>query len=99
MRLGTAYLAKRLDEFDGAVPLALAAYNAGAHRVRQWLDANGDPRTSSVDPIDWIELIPFSETRNYVMRVIESITVYRARGNTAEAAAHHPVRSLAAARP
>ncbi len=100
MRLGTAYLAKRLDEFDGAVPLALAAYNAGAHRVRQWLDANGDPRTDSdVDPIDWIELIPFSETRNYVMRVIESVTVYRARGNTAEAAAHHPVRSLAAARP
>jgi soluble lytic murein transglycosylase len=99
MRLGTAYLAKRLDEFDGAMPLALAAYNAGAHRVRQWLDANGDPRTSGVDPIDWIELIPFSETRNYVMRVIESVTVYRARGNTAEAAARHPVRTLAAARP
>ncbi len=98
MRLGTAYLAKRLDEFDGAVPLALAAYNAGAHRVRQWLDANGDPRTGSVDPIDWIELIPFSETRNYVMRVIESVTVYRARGSTAEASARHPVRSLAAAR-
>lgn len=100
MRLGTAYLAKRLDEFDGAVPLALAAYNAGAHRVRQWLDANGDPRTGGgVDPIDWIELIPFSETRNYVMRVIESVTIYRARGNTAEAGARHPVRTLAAARP
>jgi soluble lytic murein transglycosylase len=99
MRLGTAYLAKRLAEFDGAVPLALAAYNAGAHRVRQWLDANGDPRTGQIDPIDWIELIPFSETRNYVMRVIESVTIYRARGNTAEAAARHPVRTLTAARP
>jgi soluble lytic murein transglycosylase len=99
MRLGTAYLAKRLDEFDGAVPLALAAYNAGAHRVRQWLDQNGDPRVSDIDPIDWIELIPFSETRNYVMRVIESVTIYRARAGTAEAATRHPVRTLAAVRP
>jgi soluble lytic murein transglycosylase len=99
MRLGTAYLAKRLDEFDGAVPLALAAYNAGAHRVRQWLDQNGDPRVSDVDPIDWIELIPFAETRNYVMRVIESVTIYRARAGTAEAAARHPVRTLAQVRP
>jgi soluble lytic murein transglycosylase len=99
MRLGTAYLAKRLDEFEGAVPLALAAYNAGAHRVRQWLDQNGDPRTSNVDPIDWIELIPFSETRNYVMRVVESVLVYRARVGGAEASARHPVRTLAAARP
>lgn len=99
MRLGSAYLAKRLDDFDGAVPLALAAYNAGAHRVRQWLEANGDPRTGDVDPIDWIEMIPFSETRNYVMRVSESVIVYRARSNAAEAGARHPVRTLAAARP
>jgi len=99
MRLGTAYLAKRLDEFEGAVPLALAAYNAGAHRVRQWLDQNGDPRRGDIDAIDWIELIPFAETRGYVMRVVESILVYRARGATAEASARHPVRTLAQARP
>ncbi|WP_439577372.1 transglycosylase SLT domain-containing protein [Elioraea sp.] len=88
MRLGTAYLAKRLDDFDRAVPLALAAYNAGAHRVRQWLNTNGDPRVGETDPIDWIELIPFNETRNYVMRVIESQTIYQAR---AGAGAGHPV--------
>jgi len=99
MRLGTAYLAKRLTEFDGAVPLALAAYNAGAHRVRQWLSENGDPRTGEIDAIDWIELIPFSETRNYVMRVVESILIYRARAGGAEAGARHPLRTLAAARP
>jgi soluble lytic murein transglycosylase len=91
MRLGTAYLAKRLNDFDRAVPLALAAYNAGAHRVRQWLSANGDPRVGETDPIDWIELIPFNETRNYVMRVIESQTVYQAR---AGAGAQHPVLAM-----
>lgn len=88
MRLGTAYLAKRLEDFDRAVPLALAAYNAGAHRVRQWLNVNGDPRVGETDPIDWIELIPFSETRNYVMRVIESQTIYQARAGAGSA---HPV--------
>lgn len=88
MRLGTAYLAKRLEDFDRAVPLALAAYNAGAHRVRQWLNVNGDPRVGETDPIDWIELIPFNETRNYVMRVIESQTIYQARAGAGSA---HPV--------
>lgn len=91
MRLGTAYLAKRLDDFDRAVPLALAAYNAGAHRVRQWLNAHGDPRLGETDPLDWIELIPFNETRNYVMRVIESQTVYQAR---AGAGSRHPVLAM-----
>lgn len=91
MRLGTAYLAKRLEDFDRAVPLALAAYNAGAHRVRQWLNVNGDPRVGETDPIDWIELIPFNETRNYVMRVIESQTIYQAR---AGAGAAHPVLAM-----
>jgi soluble lytic murein transglycosylase len=88
MRLGTAYLAKRLEDFDRAVPLALAAYNAGAHRVRQWLNLHGDPRVGETDPIDWIELIPFNETRNYVMRVIESQTIYQARAGAGSA---HPV--------
>jgi len=91
MRLGTAYLAKRLEDFDRAVPLALAAYNAGAHRVRQWLNVNGDPRIGETDPIDWIELIPFNETRNYVMRVIESQTIYQARAGAGSA---HPVLAM-----
>jgi soluble lytic murein transglycosylase len=91
MRLGTAYLAKRLEDFDRAVPLALAAYNAGAHRVRQWLNVNGDPRVGETDPIDWIELIPFNETRNYVMRVIESQTIYQARAGAGSA---HPVLAM-----
>ncbi len=78
MRLGTAYLQGLLDQF-GALPLALAAYNAGPRRVNEWLTANGDPRTGAVDMVDWIELIPFNETRNYVQRVLENVTVYRAR--------------------
>ena len=78
-RLGTAYLAQMLETFDGSYVLAAAAYNAGPRRVDQWLAANGDPRRASVDPVEWIEAIPFEETRNYVMRVLESLHVYRAR--------------------
>ena len=81
MRLGTAYLRSLMDQF-GAWPLALAAYNAGPRRVQDWITANGDPRPGSgdsIDMIDWIELIPFNETRNYVQRVMENVAVYRAR--------------------
>jgi soluble lytic murein transglycosylase len=81
MRLGTAYLQQMLDQFDGAVPLAVAAYNAGPSRVQEWLGVNGDPRGPDIDMIDWIELIPFNETRNYVQRVIENEMVYRAKLN------------------
>ena len=59
--------------------LVAAGYNAGPGRPQQWLQDYGDPRTGQIDPVDWIELIPFDETRNYVMRVPESIPVYRAR--------------------
>ena len=84
MRLGVAYLAGVLAEFDNALPLAFAAYNAGPNRVREWLAENGDPRGGGVDMLDWIELIPFGETRNYVQRVLENAVVYRAReGNGA----------------
>ena len=57
--------------------LALAAYNAGPKRVRQWLRRKGDIRKADVDSIDWVELIPFRETRNYVQRVLENLQVYR----------------------
>ena len=83
MRLGTAYLQQVLGQFGGALPLAAAAYNAGPHRVAQWLNDNGDPRMGPVDMVDWIELIPLNETRNYVQRVTENTVLYRAHGNDA----------------
>ena len=79
MRLGTAYLREMLDRFDNSLPLAVAAYNAGPHRVDQWLAENGDPRVGPIDMLDWIELIPINETRNYVQRVLENVVIYRAR--------------------
>jgi soluble lytic murein transglycosylase len=80
-RLGTEYLARMLDRYDGSFVLATAAYNAGPGRVDDWLEANGDPRTPETDAVAWIESIPFSETRNYVMRVLEGLHVYRSRLN------------------
>ncbi|MEC9431329.1 MAG: lytic transglycosylase domain-containing protein [Pseudomonadota bacterium] len=77
-RLGTDYLAGLVDEF-GSLPMAAAGYNAGPNRVRQWIERYGDPRTGRVDMIDWIETIPFDETRNYVQRVMEGLHVYDAR--------------------
>ncbi len=59
--------------------LTVAAYNAGPGRVRTWIKRNGDPRKSKVDAIDWVELIGFQETRNYVQRVMENLQIYRAR--------------------
>ena len=79
MRLGTVYLAGLLDQFGGVMPYAVAGYNAGPTRVTDWLAANGNPAGGALDMIDWIELIPFSETRNYVQRVIENVVIYRAR--------------------
>jgi soluble lytic murein transglycosylase len=81
IRLGTAYLQEMLTRFDNCLPLAAAAYNAGPHRVAQWLDDNGDPRTGPIDMVDWIELIPVGETRNYVQRVTENVVMYRAIRN------------------
>ncbi|MSP68516.1 MAG: lytic transglycosylase domain-containing protein, partial [Alphaproteobacteria bacterium] len=84
-RLGTTYLAGLLESYDNFYPLALAAYNAGPGRARQWMRENGDPRHAAVDPVDWIEQIPFPETRNYVQRVLESLNVYRYRLDAKEA--------------
>ena len=80
MRLGTLYFENLLSQFGGVRPYAIAAYNAGPHRVRGWLDANGDPgQADAAAMIDWIEQIPFPETRNYVQRVLENAAIYAAR--------------------
>jgi soluble lytic murein transglycosylase len=79
LTLGMAHLEEVVDQYDGALVMALAAYNAGGHRVRRWVENYGDPRTGVIDPIDWVESLPFSETRNYVQRVVENLQVYRAR--------------------
>lgn len=84
IRLGQAYLDELLEQFDGSYILALAAYNAGPSRANSWIKLYGDPRDPDVDPINWIERIPFSETRNYVQRILESLVVYR-DGHPAEA--------------
>jgi soluble lytic murein transglycosylase len=78
MQLGTAYVRELMDRYDSSLPLVFAAYNAGPKRVDQWLAQNGDPRVGPIDMVDWIELIPFGETRNYVQRVLENVAIYRA---------------------
>jgi soluble lytic murein transglycosylase len=75
IQLGTAYFQRLYNQY-GSYPLAIAAYNAGAGNVNKWLAANGDPRTGSVDWIDWIEAIPFDETKRYVQHVLENAVVY-----------------------
>ena len=92
IRLGSHYLGQQLVRFANEPVLALAAYNAGPSRVTQWLELNGDPRGG--DPyrlIDWIELIPFAETRNYVQRVLEGRGMYRVGVGPARAG-HGPLR-------
>ncbi|MDE2071963.1 MAG: transglycosylase SLT domain-containing protein [Alphaproteobacteria bacterium] len=79
IQIGMAELASDLTQWDGSYILAAAAYNAGNSNVERWIATYGDPRDPGVDPVDWIEQIPFSETRNYVERVLENIEVYRDR--------------------
>jgi soluble lytic murein transglycosylase len=75
--LGRSYLEGLIDIFGGSYALAIAAYNAGPSRVRQWLRDYGDPRGGDIDMVDWIEMIPINETRNYVQRVLENLQIYR----------------------
>jgi len=78
-RLGSAYLARLIGEFGPVPVLVTAGYNAGPGRPRQWIADLGDPRSNEVDVVDWIENVPYRETQNYIMRVTESLPIYRAR--------------------
>jgi soluble lytic murein transglycosylase len=77
--LGAAELGGLLEDYRGSYILTFAAYNAGRGSVKKWIDRYGDPRDPKVDAVDWVEQIPFSETRNYVQRIMENLQVYRAR--------------------
>jgi soluble lytic murein transglycosylase len=77
--LGSTYLDQLTARYDGSLLLAVAAYNAGPSRLNAWLKRYGDPRDPWIDPIDWVETLPFAETRNYIQRVFESLTIYRHR--------------------
>ncbi len=79
IRLGSEYLARMLERFDGSYIMAVASYNAGPSNVEKWVEQWGDPRVPGVDVVDWIESMPFYETRNYVQRVLENTQVYRLR--------------------
>ena len=77
IKLGSYYLAGLLEEYEGSYPFALAAYNAGPKRVKYWKKINGNPQKGKISYVDWVELIKFKETRNYVQRVLENVNVYR----------------------
>ncbi|MEX2035258.1 MAG: transglycosylase SLT domain-containing protein [Xanthobacteraceae bacterium] len=79
VQIGAAELGDDIRDYRGSYILAFVAYNAGRGRVKEWVSRFGDPRSPGVDPIDWVERIPFSETRNYVQRVMENVQVYRVR--------------------
>jgi soluble lytic murein transglycosylase len=78
-QLGEAHLRDLIDSYRGSYFLSLAAYNAGGGRVAEWIKTFGDPRDPDVDPIDWIERIPFTETRQYVIKIMETLQLYRSR--------------------
>jgi soluble lytic murein transglycosylase len=77
--VGAAELGGLIEDYRGSYIMTFAGYNAGRGSVKKWIDRYGDPRDPKVDAVDWVELIPFSETRNYVQRIMENLQVYRAR--------------------
>lgn len=77
--MGAAYLSEMVDEFGPSIALIASGYNAGPGRPRSWIGEFGDPRAPDVDVVDWVEAIPFGETRTYVMRVAEGVVIYRAK--------------------
>jgi soluble lytic murein transglycosylase len=77
INLGSHYIAGLIQQYDGAYPFAIAAYNAGPNRVKYWKKLNKDPQKKQINYVDWVELIKFRETRNYVQRVLENYNVYR----------------------
>ncbi len=79
VQIGSLYIQELIRRYDGSLPMAIAAYNAGPGRVDQWMREFGDPRSGRIDMIDWMESIPIYETRNYVQRVMEGYAVYRAK--------------------
>jgi soluble lytic murein transglycosylase len=81
-QMGAAELSALLKEYSGSHIMTFAGYNAGRGRVRDWVKQHGDPRDPNVDAVDWVERIPFSETRNYVQRVMENLLVYQVRFDT-----------------
>jgi soluble lytic murein transglycosylase len=79
VKLGTNHLVRLVNHYDGSYPLVMAAYNAGSGNVNKWLRDYGDPRQGQITTLDWMESIPFRETRNYVQRVLEGLEMYRVR--------------------
>ena len=79
--LGAAFLSDLLEKYDGSYVLSLVAYNAGGSRAVKWMEQFGDPRKPEIDAIDWVERIPFTETRNYVKKILTTAQIYRARLN------------------
>lgn len=97
--LGQSYLSGLIERFDGSLPMAFAGYNAGPSRVKRWVKQNGDPTESIEEMIDWIENIPFDETRNYVQRVSENLIIYRQKLNQNDDGNHLTLESLTLLQP
>lgn len=99
IRLGASYVRRLLKRYDNSYALAAAAYNAGPGRVDQWIATFGDPRKGEIDVLDWIELMPVYETRNYVQRVMENLYVYRILLKDGKSAQGHNMRVATEANP
>jgi soluble lytic murein transglycosylase len=93
-QMGAAEVAALLKDYRGSYIMTFAGYNAGRGRVQQWVAQHGDPRDPGVDAVDWVERIPFAETRNYVQRVMENLQAYRARFDANTAVPDLPAASV-----